>query len=200
MRPCRRTDPLELAKEADAAMGATPNRPGKEMRKEPKVTMLVFRVDAQRYALHLAAVERVLPMMAIAPLPGAPEMVLGAIMLAGRVIPALNMRRRFGLPNREPELGDRLLIAQTGKRSVALWVDDVAEIVERPREEIVPAHAVLPGLSQIEGVMALADGLVIIHDLGRCLSLEEEQQLDGALALPSRAPIARTEASRNVDH
>jgi purine-binding chemotaxis protein CheW len=120
-------------------------------------------------------------MVAITPLPNAPEVVMGVITVEGRTIPALSLRRRFRLPERAPGLSDHFLIAHTGRRRVALWVDAVSGIVERPREQIVSADAVLPGLGQIEGVIALADGVVLIHDVNQCLSLGEEQRLTEAL-------------------
>src|SRR5262245_21471826 len=63
--------------------------------------LFVFRLAEQHYALPLLTVERVLPMVAVSPLPQAPSLTLGVINLHGLVVPVLDLRRRFGLPAHE---------------------------------------------------------------------------------------------------
>jgi purine-binding chemotaxis protein CheW len=142
---------------------------------------VVFVLDGQRYALHLSAVERIIRAVEVTPLPKAAEIVLGIINMQGRIIPVVNIRRRFRLPEREIDLSDQLIIANTIKRSVALVVDEVRGVIEQAQEEVVPAEAVLPGAKYVEGVVKLEDGMILIHDLNRFLSLEEERSLDKAL-------------------
>lgn len=141
---------------------------------------VVFFLDGQRYALHLSAVERIIRAVEVTPLPKAPEIVLGIINMQGRIIPVVNIRRRFRLPEREIDLSHQLIIANTAKRSVALVVDEVRGIIEQAQEEVVPAEVVLPGVKYVEGVVKLEDGMILIHDLDRFLSLEEEKALDKA--------------------
>lgn len=143
--------------------------------------LMLFTLDMQRYGLHVESVERVVPMLALTPLPHAPEIVSGVFSLGGRTIPVVDLRRRFGLPERPPALADRLILAHTGIRSVALWVDGVEGFLEAAEEEFVRADSVLAGLGQIEGVVTLPNGLILIHDINQCLSLEEEQQLASAM-------------------
>jgi purine-binding chemotaxis protein CheW len=143
--------------------------------------LLVFILDEQRYALSLAAVERVVRMVDITPLPKAPEMVLGVVNLQGRVVPLFNIRQRFGVPERELNLSDQLIIAHTSRRTVALVADAVSGLIERPEEEIIRAEKILPGMEYVEGVVKLEDGLVLIHDLDQFLSLQEENALDKAM-------------------
>ena len=143
--------------------------------------LLIFTLDDQRYALHLSAVDRTARMVEITPVPKAPGIVLGVITVQGRIVPVLNIRRRFGLAERKPGLGDHLIIARTAKRTVALAVDGVHDVIERPAGEIIPPSAIVPGMEQVEGVVKLEDGLVFIHDLGGFLSLDEEQALEAAI-------------------
>lgn len=140
-----------------------------------------FSLDQQRYALYLSAVERVVPAAEVTPLPKAPEIVLGVLNAGGRIIPVVNIRRRFRLPEREIDLRDQLIIAHSGKRPVALVVDSVTGIAEVADEQVTAADRILPGLEQVEGVARLEDGLMLIHDLGKFLSLDEEQELGAAL-------------------
>jgi purine-binding chemotaxis protein CheW len=148
----------------------------------PLLRIVSFTLEASRYALPLDAVERVVPVVEFTPLPKAPEIVLGIVNLEGRIIPVVNVRRRFGHPDREVQLSDQLIVACTSRRAVALLVDRVDGLRERAEHEIIPAPDVLPGLEYVRGVAKLANGLVLIHDLDTFLSLEEEQRLDEALA------------------
>ena len=141
----------------------------------------VFSLENQRYALPLSASERVVRMVAITLLPNAPDIIFGVVNFQGSVIPVINMRRRFGLPEREPSLSDSLIIAHTTRRPVALVVDVVLDVIASAEQSLIAAKNILPKVEYVEGVVKLTDGLILIHDLNRFLSLEEEDSLDRAL-------------------
>lgn len=141
----------------------------------------VFTLAGRAFALPLAAIERATPLVAVTPLPQAPEVITGVIGVSGRVVPVVSLRRRFGLPERPPALQDRLLLARSSRRELALWVDDVVGMVCVPRRNIVDADGLVPGLEHVKGVAVLGDGLVLIQDLDQCLSLDEEEQLSRAM-------------------
>ena len=84
----------------------------------PAHQLVVFNMDEQRYALQLATVERVVRMVEVTLLPQAPKIVLGVINAQGRIIPVVDIRRRFRLPARDIHLSDHLLIA---RRQDARW-------------------------------------------------------------------------------
>jgi len=144
--------------------------------------LVVFALNGQRYALPLAVVARIVRAVEVTPLPGAPAMVLGAIDVAGRVLPVLSLRRRFGLPEREIGPADQFLLACTTRRTVALVVDEAQGVMECPATAIIRPAQIVPGLEQLQGVVKLADGLVLIHDLEKFLSLDEARALDEALS------------------
>lgn len=144
--------------------------------------LIVLTLDSRRYALHLSAVERVVRMVEVTPLPRAPEIVSGVINVQGRIIPVVDIRRRFRLPGRETSLGDQLIVAHTSRRPVALVADAVTGVVECGEQDVIAAEAIVPGMEYVRGIAKLKDGMILIHDLDRFLSLEEEQSLDEALA------------------
>jgi purine-binding chemotaxis protein CheW len=78
-------------------------------------------------------------------------------------------------------LSDQFIIAHTRQRAVALVADAVDGIFEYTALDIAGADTILPGLEYIDGVVRLADGLVLVHNLDRCLSLEEAASLDRAM-------------------
>ena len=148
----------------------------------PREFIVVFALDEPRYALYLSSVERVVRAVEITPLPKAPEIVLGIINAQGRILPVLDIRKRFRLPAREMKPDDRFIIARTSRRQVALVVDSVVGVHELTEREMVSAKQALPFAQYLKGVAKVEDNLVLIHDLDQFLSLDEEQALDATLS------------------
>ena len=144
--------------------------------------LVVLLLDNWRYALPLHSVVRVVRAVEVTPLPQAPDIVLGAINVGGCIIPVFNLRKRFRLPERELELDDLFVMARTSRRTVALVVDAVDGVMECAEGQSVPPDAVHPALEYVQGVVACADGMILIHDLDKFLSLPEEAALTAAMA------------------
>jgi purine-binding chemotaxis protein CheW len=143
--------------------------------------LVVFAVEGSRYAVPLFSVERVLPMVAVPPVPGAPRVVLGAINLEGRVVPVVDLRRRLDLPSRDYGLAAHLLIVKTPQRTLAVAADEVTGAVSVDSRTVTLAGAILPGLGLVAGIAALPDGLLFIHDIEAFLTPGEERELRQAL-------------------
>ena len=148
--------------------------------------LVTFSLDDRKFALYVSAVQRIIRVVEVTPLPKAPEIVVGIINLQGQVIPVFDIRVRFHLPAREMQLNDELIIATTTKRTVALIVDSVNDVIEIPEEKIIAAEQILPELEYVEGVVKTEGGMVLIHDLEKFLSLREEKALDEALEALNR--------------
>ena len=142
---------------------------------------VVICLDELRVALRLSVVERVIRAVYVSPLPEAPEIVAGVINVQGRVMPVIDMRQRFRLENRRMVLTDRIVIAHTDRRSVALVADAVRGVFEYSEPDIIDADDILPGLEYVDGVAKLEEGLILIHDLNRFLSLDEESAFERAM-------------------
>jgi purine-binding chemotaxis protein CheW len=143
--------------------------------------LVTFSLDDGRFALHAAAVLRVIRAVEITPLPNAPEIVSGILNIQGQIVPVYDIRARFHLPTREVSLSDHLIIAATEKRNIALLVDSVDDVIETPEEKIVAAERILPELEYVQGVVKTQDGMILIHDLERFLSPGEERALEEAM-------------------
>ena len=151
--------------------------------------LVVWMLGTQRYALPVAVVERVVPAMEITSLPDAPDPVCGVVNLQGRLVPVLDMRGRLGWPARELQLSDQLVVARSTRRWLGFFVDAVQGVIDPPPEARISAETIDAEMGCIAGVAKLADGLLLIHDLERLLSSDQQRELDGALAtraLPSR--------------
>jgi purine-binding chemotaxis protein CheW len=126
-------------------------------------------------------VVRVIHAIEIRHLPKAPEIIIGIINVKGQIIPVADIRKRFGLAEREINLDDRLIIADTGKRKVAFLADSVTGIRDLAPGQQKQAKETLPFAEHLRGVAKVDDGLVLIYDLDRFLSLDEEKELEQAL-------------------
>jgi len=143
--------------------------------------LVTFSLDDRKFALYVSAVQRIVRVVEVTALPKAPEIVSGIISMQGQVIPVFDIRMRFHLPAREVQLNDQLIIASTTKRTVALLVDSVNDVIEIPEEKIIAAEQILPELEYVEGVVKTEGGMVLIHDLEKFLSRHEEKALDEAM-------------------
>ncbi|MEI9895029.1 MAG: chemotaxis protein CheW [Chthoniobacter sp.] len=145
------------------------------------VSLVVFRIEKQRYGLLLSVVERIVRAAEVTVLPKAPAMVIGVLDVEGRVLPVLNIRQRLGLPEHQITPAEQFVIARTSRREIVFVVDEALGVIDLPPSGMVNATQIIPGLEQIRGVVQLPDGLVLIHDLEKFLSWEEERALDEAL-------------------
>jgi purine-binding chemotaxis protein CheW len=141
--------------------------------------LLVFQLGDLRLALELTVVREVARAVEILPLPGAPPIVEGIIDVRGEIVPVYDVRQRFGLAPAGLHPDQRLVIAWTGERLVALrcdsteWIEAVVGVAD--------AEPLLRGRALIEGVGRLPDGLVLIQDLPAFLDAAEQEALDAAL-------------------
>ena len=145
------------------------------------IKLVVFNLGYQKFALHLSTVETVIRVVGLTPLPKAPKIVNGIVNFHGKIIPVFNIRKRFNLPDKETNLNDHLIIAHTSKRMAALIVDSISEVISKPKEEIVHTAKVLPEMEYVEGILKLKDGIILIHNLDKFLSLKEDRELEDSL-------------------
>lgn len=149
---------------------------------------LLFELAGQRYALDVQVVIEVTRMVSGVALPSPPPLVEAAVDFHGRVVPVLDVRTRFGLPAKTVALTDRLIVATTRGRLVALRVDQALDVIIVDAADVDRADEIIPGLGRISGVMRTPTGLVLIHDLDTFLSSAEAEGLDGAFATAAGLP------------
>ena len=143
--------------------------------------LLSFEVGNNRFALPVDRVREVVRAVAIAALPKAPPIVEGIINFRGTLVPVLDIRQRFGLPPAPLAPEQHLILAQAGRRLVALRVDRALDLVVVDQDAIESAARVAPGTEYVAGIAKVADGLLVIHDLETFLSFEEAEQVDAAV-------------------
>lgn len=146
-----------------------------EAEKDPLIQLVTFRLEDETYGINVMQVQEVLRVSEIAPVPGAPDYVLGIINLRGNVVTVIDTRSRFGLPSTEVSDASRIVIIESDKQVVGILVDSVAEVVELRTSQIDPAPNVGNEESSryIQGVASLGDRLLIVVDLNRLLTETE---------------------------
>lgn len=143
---------------------------------------VLFVIEGQSFVIRLSEVNRIARAVSVTPIHDAPEVIEGVVNIQGEVVPVVNLRKRFGLPAKDVGIDDHFIVAKTNRRLVAVLVDEVKDIIESVEEEIVSQDDILPGREAIEGVVKTEKNMIVIQDLDKLLSLEEEDQLDRSLA------------------
>ena len=156
--------------------------------------LLLFAVGGRHLAIPTSCVEAVVAAVAIVPLPKAPPIVEGVINVRGTLVPVLDVRRRFDLPPLALGLDQHFVIARAGPRLVALRVDRALDVTTVDQRAVEAAAGVVPQVEYVAGIAKLPDGLLVIHDLERFLSLEEGTGVDAAVteAAPRRGGSRKT--------
>jgi len=141
---------------------------------------VTFRLENETYGINVMQVQEVLRVSEIAPVPGAPDYVIGIINLRGNVVTVVDTRRRFGMMPKETDDFSRIVIIEAENQVVGILVDSVAEVIEIEAEEIETAPNVGTEESSkyILGVSSRDSELLILVDLNKFLS--EEQWSDMA--------------------
>lgn len=155
-----------------------------------QVQLVTFSLDDQEFALPLSSIVQVVRMVAITPVPEAPEIVKGMINVRGKVVPVIDLRRRFGLPSKPYGLNTHLLIVRHAGQMIALVVDAVSGVLSMPNAYIEPPTDMG---SQVEGVAAvgkLGSKLLLILDLGKLLSTNGKDRWSYVLAQLSQQASA----------
>jgi purine-binding chemotaxis protein CheW len=146
---------------------------------DPLSQWVTFFLDNEKYGIKVMQVQEVLRMTEIAPVPGAPHYVLGIINLRGNVVTVIDSRKRFGLPDQEPDDSTRIVIIEAGDNVVGILVDSVAEVVDLRASEIESAPNVGTDESSkyIQGVSSQEKELLILVDVDKLLTDEEWQEV-----------------------
>ncbi len=147
-------------------------------------TYIIFELAGAAYGVRSGDVQRVEMLEHITPVPNTAPAVDGVVLSRGQVVPAINLRARFGLPRQEPTARTRLIMLKVQSRLVALLVDSAREFRRIPAESIRPAQATLTGIegNYVEGVATAGGRSVLVLNVGAVLTLDEITLPAGAAA------------------
>lgn len=136
---------------------------------------ILFAIAGTTYALRSRDVAHIEMVDQVTAVPNAAAFVDGVVFSRGQVVPALNLRARFGFERAPYNLKTRLLVVQAQGRSVGLVVDAAREFISLDAGAIQPPSAALTGLSgkYLEGVANVGDRLILVLNLGEVLTFTD---------------------------
>ena len=137
---------------------------------------ILFELSGTTYGVRSRFVQQIEMIDDVASVPNAHPAVEGVVLVRGQVIPALNLRTRFGFEKIERDLRSRLVVINTDKRVVGLIVDTAREFIKISPDSIEPPPEALTGLSghYLEGVATIGERMILILNLDAVLDLEYE--------------------------
>ncbi len=147
------------------------------------IQLVTFRLGDEEFGVDILKVHEINRMMDITAVPNAPACIEGVINLRGKVIPVINLRRRFGLPQKAHDALTKIVVVDIG-RSAGIIVDSVREVLRIPSEIVEPPPLMATGIGSeyIRGVGKLKDRLIILLDIEKLLGASEGEIMARAAA------------------
>ena len=141
--------------------------------------IVVFELGAEQFGVDIASVESIIKMQAITRMPHSPAFVEGVTNLRGKILPVIDLRRRFGLLEQAADKNSRIIVMSVNGTEVGMVVDGVSEVLTVPDSTVEPAPAIATTVDSafITGIAKLDGRLVILLDLNRVLSTQEQEDL-----------------------
>jgi purine-binding chemotaxis protein CheW len=131
--------------------------------------LVAFRLDQQTYALPIEPIVQIVEMVTITPIPHVNAAVAGVITVHGVVVPVVNLRRHFGLPEAALGLHTPIILVQTGEQMVGLIADEVIDVLGLPAARVAQLADILPqGLGEapiLRGLAHVDENTVLLLDL-----------------------------------
>jgi purine-binding chemotaxis protein CheW len=135
---------------------------------------VAFKVGSAEYALPAAQVLHLESFESATHVPGAPAYVAGLVQVRGRVVPVVDLRKRFGLPAEARALGHRVIIVQVGSRVAGLLVDSAREVIQLDEQKFEKPPEVIDHQATgfVTAVVTLTNRLILIVDVPHLIGEE----------------------------
>lgn len=136
------------------------------------IQLVTFKIAEEEFGVDILRVQEIIRIMPITKVPNSPEFVEGVINLRGKVIPVIDMRRRFGLAACAHDSQTRIMVMDLQGQIVGFVVDAVCEVLRIKASIVVPPPAVVAGIGSeyMRGVGKLEDRLLILLDLDKLIN------------------------------
>jgi purine-binding chemotaxis protein CheW len=147
-------------------------------------TYVLFELAKAIYAIPSSSVQHIEMLEHVTLVPNAHRAIDGVVFSRGQVIPALNLRVRFGFPRLDRDMRTRVIFAQTQQRIVGLIVDSAREFKKIPATAIRPIEQALTGVAgnYLKGLTTIDNRLILILDLDAVLNLDKDESLATSLS------------------
>ena len=145
-------------------------------------TFILFQVAETTYAASSRHVTQIEMVDHITPLPNTPDYVEGVVFTRGQVIPAVNLRLRFGFQKAQHTVRSRLIVISHSGRQVGLIVDSAREFMSIPPESIQPPPDSISGLSgkYLKGLVMIGERIILVLDLEEVMNFAQREMTTSA--------------------
>jgi len=156
---------------------------------EKDLQVVGFRIGNETFGVHIASVREIVRVPEITAVPSAPETVEGVINLRGKIIPVMDLRKRFGHVDIQPDKRNRILVVELNNKLVGLIVNAASEVLKIPPSDIeAPGSVFAEGESSyVTGVGKLKGRLIILLDVSKLLQQQEVKRLEEAAEIVGTA-------------
>ena len=146
---------------------------------EELLQLVSFKIGGEEFGVDILKVQEINRMLQVTRVPNAPEYVDGVINLRGKVIPIIDLRRRFGMERKEHDKNTRIVVVELSGKVVGFVVDAVSEVLRIPKSVTEPPPPIVAGVNAdyITAVGKLEDRLLILLNLEKVLLGEETNLL-----------------------
>jgi len=143
--------------------------------------LVSFKIGSEEFGVDILKVREIIRMVAITKVPQAPSFVDGVINLRGKVIPIVDLRKRFNLEAKEYDKNTRIVVVDIVGNIMGMVVDSVSEVLRLPSNTIEPPPEIVTGINSeyINGVAKLDNRLLIFLDLSKVIDVGELTSIAG---------------------
>ena len=141
-----------------------------------------FRVGREVFGVPISLIHEIVRVPEITVVPNAQDIIEGVINLRGKIIPVMDLRKRFGAVEVQPDKKNRILVVELENKLLGLIVTAASEVLKIPPSEIeAPGSVFAEGESSyVTGVGKLKGRLIILLDIARLLRQPEFKKLEEA--------------------
>ncbi len=145
-----------------------------------EVKLVIFRLADEEFGAPIHQVHEILRLIEITRVPRAPRFLEGVINLRGKVIPVLDLRRRFDLAMNTPAAQQRIMEVEVEGQIIGMIVDAVSEVISIPVEAIEPPPPMIADIAgdYLTGVAKLTGRIIILLNFDKILSAQEARQIE----------------------
>lgn len=158
--------------------------PGPEVTMISELHIVGFQVGRETYGVPITSLHEIVRVPEITAVPDAPEYMEGVINLRGKIVSVIDLRKRFGEPNKALNRRNRILVVEHGGRLSGLIVDSASEVIKIPLNEVEPSPTSLQdgGLNCVTGLGKFKGRLIVLLDMGKLLesgAVRKEEAANG---------------------
>lgn len=142
--------------------------------------VVVFKIEDEEYAVGIGQVERILEFERITRIPDSPDFLLGVINYQGRIIPVIDLKKKFNLMGTNIRDNSKIIIAKEKDGDIGLIIDDVSQVMDISDEMLSSPPDIISGIVKeyIKGIVKMEKRIIIYLDMAKIMSFGEKKELE----------------------